>query len=119
MAYDPRNNVMRPSIRQMVAAFRALKTDPDVRFRTGLWTDPEWNGAQFRRWFHSCLENKVNSKDPRFPKGRKAGEAYQIALMRMRQYVGNRIVIDWIDPILGPRVRQAFAHRLRNPDDYR
>lgn len=63
--------------------------------------------------FPSHLMDRINANDPRYPRGRKAGDEYQTELYRLKQYIGNRIIMDWIAPCLGPRVRAAMNHRLR------
>lgn len=103
----------RASFRTILATARAIRENPEIRIKTGIWTDPYWTTEDFRRWFCSCVERKINAADPRFPRGRKAGEEYQIELLRLRNYIGNRVVIDWIAPCLGQRVRAALVHRLR------
>ncbi len=101
------------SLRSLLTAARAVLADPEIRIKTGLWDQPYWTAVKFRRWFLSCLDNRINVSDPHFPTGRKAGGEYQTELLRLRNYVGNRVVIDWIAPCLGPRVRAVLAHRLR------
>ena len=102
------------TIRKLVDTMRAVKEDPRVIVNTGEWTKPQLTGAECRAWFSRCLADKINAKDPRFPRGRKAGEEYQTELGRLRaQYIGNRVILDWVAPCLGARVRQAPAHRLR------
>lgn len=102
--------------RKLVAAHRAARNGYSIR--TGVWTNPVLKPDEFRRWFLDCLFEKINSHDPLCCRGRKSQYEYRVALMRMRMYIGNRIVIDWIDPVLGPRIREAFAHRMRDPFDY-
>jgi len=102
----------------LVECWRGVKSNPDAVINTGDWTSPQWTSAQFRRWFNCCLADKINAHDPRYPRGRKAGEEYTTELGRLRRYIGNRIVIDWVAPILGARVKGALAHRLRCNLDY-
>lgn len=101
------------SLRSILDVARAIRENPEVRIKTGIWYEPYWTAAEFRRWFLSCLQRKINTKDPRYPTGRKAEEEYQRELLRLRQYIGNRVIIDWIAPCLGTRIRAALAHRLR------
>jgi len=108
----------RASLRTILATARAIRVNPEIRVKTGLWDQPYWTAAEFRRWFLSCLQRKINAADPRFPLGRKAGEEYQIELLRLRNYIGNRVIRDWIAPCLGQRVRARLAHRLRCNLDY-
>ena len=91
---------------------RIVKSYPETIISTGDWVYPQWTSEEFRTWFIRCLSNKINAKDPRFPRGRRASEEYAIELGRLRQYIGNRVVIDWVAPCLGARVKQALAHRL-------
>ena len=107
------------TIRKLVDTMRAVKSNPETVINTGDWTNPQWTSGEFRAWFTRCLSDKINAKDPRFPRGRKAGEEYTTELGRLRrQYIGNRVIIDWIAPILGARVKGALAHRLRCNLDY-
>ncbi len=78
----------------------------------------EFTAAGWFRWFGEKLNEKINSKDPRFPRGRKAGDDYQTELSRLSRFIGNRIVVNCIAPVLGERVKAAMAGRLRNRDDY-
>lgn len=103
----------RTTIRKLVDTFRLIDKNPEIIIRTGVWTDPHWTADQFRRWFRRCLNDKINASDPRYPRGRKANDPYQLELMRLRQYVGNRIIMDWVAPCLGPRIRKVMEHRLR------
>ena len=100
-------------LRSILVAAREIRANPEVRVKTGLWDQPYWTAMEFRRWFLSCLQRKINAADPRIPSGRKAGEEYQIELLRLRNYIGNRVVIDWIAPCLGQRVCARLARRLR------
>jgi hypothetical protein len=99
------------SIGTLIAAYHAAKAGQ--RIATGLWDQPYYTPDEFIRWFRRCLENKINSHDPRFPKGRKADGDYQVELGRIGRYVGNRIIIDWIAPVLGKRVAGVLSGRLR------
>ena len=103
----------RPTLKSLIGALRAVKDDPAIRIKTGIWTEPYWSGVEFRRWFGRCLNEKINYRDPHCPQGRKAGEEYAIELGRLKMYLGNRVIIDWIAPVLGKRVRGALEHRLR------
>lgn len=99
------------SAKTLVAAYRAARAGQHIA--TGEWTKPSLSPSEFRQWFQECLECKINAHDPRYPTGRKAQEEYQTELGRMRRYVGNRVIVDWIAPVLGPRVRAAFSGRMR------
>lgn len=103
---------MQTTLPRLLANYKIAKAGQPVS--TGLWTEPEWPAERFLNWFRDCLETKINSKDPRFPNGRKADGEYQIELGRIRRYIGNRIVIDWIAPVLGERVKASLTHRLRS-----
>ena len=104
---------MHTTLPKLLAAARAAKANPNLVINTGDWTNPHWTQADFWRWFWGCLQAKINAHDPRYPTGRKAGDEYQIELRRLRQYIGNRVIIDWVAPILGARVQGALEHRLR------
>lgn len=104
---------MRTTIKKLLETSRQVKSNPDTVINTGLWTCPQWTSAEFTQWFRACLFDKINAHDANYPRGRKVGEEYQTELMRLRRYVGNRIILDWIAPCLGNRIRQALAHRLR------
>jgi hypothetical protein len=101
----------RTSIGNLRKAYAAAKRGQSMA--SGDWTETVWTPERFLAWFGRCLADKINSKDPRFPSGRKAGDDYQLALCRLRQYVGNRVIIDWIDPILDRRIVAALEPRLR------
>lgn len=104
----------RTTLPRLVETMRHVKSNPRAVVKTGIWSDGFWSAARCRAWFRSCLADKINAKDPRYPRGRKAGDEYQTELARLRaQYIGNRVIIDWVAPCLGARVRQALAHRLR------
>lgn len=102
------------NLKAMLAAYKAAKANPAIKISTGVYEEGSWSADQFFAWFHKCLAEKINASDPRFPRGRKADEEYQVELMRLGRYIGNRIVIDWIAPVLGTRVRGALQHRLRS-----
>lgn len=73
----------------------------------------------WRRWFRDCLDRKIAAKDQRaIRNGRHTGPDYDLAMIRLRPYVGNRIIIDYIDPIVGRRVWNAMRHRLRVDRDH-
>jgi hypothetical protein len=106
----------RTSLSNLLSIYRYFKENPAGEVNSGMWTDPIWNKAKFIAWFRRCLLDKINSRDPSYVayrNFRKSGDEYRTELMRMSRYVGNRVVIDWIAPVLGPRVRTAFEHRLR------
>lgn len=72
------------------------------------FTSPEWLG-----WFRAKLDEKINSRDPRHPTGRKAGEDYQTELRRLGYKLRGRIVIRRGDAApLGRRVLEALAERI-------
>ena len=103
---------------RLLEVYRYFKDHPDGQIETGMWTEPTWNREQFIAWFRRCLMTKINARDPfavTVDQARKCGDEYQTELFRMKRYVGNRAVIDWIAPVLGLRVRAAFEHRLRDP----
>lgn len=78
------------------------------------WGDWGGTAAEVLQEIRAGIHDRINRKDPRYPKGRKAGADYQRALAQFRLYVENpRVIISWIDPILGPRIVQAYGHRLR------
>jgi hypothetical protein len=104
------------NVHQLLNVARWFAENPDGEIKIGY--GEYLNREQWRRWFSACLMNKINASDPRFPVGRKAQQEYQTDLMRMRAYIGNRIIIDWIAPSLGQRVKSAFADRMRDPSDY-
>lgn len=102
------------SAKNLLIAFRFVKANPDAQITIGDgWKYGRMNGEQWMNWFYRCLNEKINATDPRKPTGRKAGDEYQTELFRLSRYVGNRIVVDWIAPILGERVKSAMSHRMR------
>ena len=107
----------RITVHSLVECWRGVKSNPETVINSGDWTRPQWTSAYFRQWFTRCLADKINAHDPRYPRGRKAQDDYQTELCRLRAYIGNRIVIDWIAPCLGARVKGALAHRLRSALD--
>ena len=107
----------RASLRTILATARESAVNPEIRVKTGLWDQPYWTAAEFRRWFLSCLQRKINAADPRFPLGRKTGEEYQIELLgwelhRQPRHHGLDRPLPW-----SARVRRA-GHRLRCNLDY-
>lgn len=100
------------SARSLVATYRAARAGQHIA--TGDWVKPSLSPDEFREWFRDCLERKISSQDARQIEGRKTGDEYQTELKRLRRYVGNRVVVDWIAPVLGARVQQAMAHRMRD-----
>jgi hypothetical protein len=99
------------SAKTLVACYRAAREGYCIE--TGEWTKPHLDPSEFRQWFRDCLERKINAHDPRYPTGRKAQEEYQTELGRMRQLIGNRLIVEWIASVLGARVRAAMSHRMR------
>ena len=83
----------------LVECWRGVKSNPDAVINTGDWTSPQWTSAQFRRWFNCCLADKINAHDPRYPRGRKAGEEYTTELTALASIH-----------------RQPNCHRLGCPD---
>lgn len=102
---------MKYSLGSLVRAYRAARGGANIL--TGEWPASVLSPEEYRAWFRSCLERKINHHDPRQVKGRKASEEYAIELSRLRRYIGNRIVVDWVHPILGERVKAALSHRMR------
>lgn len=102
---------MKYSPATLVRAYRASRDGANIL--TGEWPNSVLSPEEYRAWFRRCLERKINHHDPRQVRGRKSSEEYAIELSRLRRYIGNRIVIDWIHPILGERVKAALAHRFR------
>lgn len=89
-----------------------------------LGVDPGANVPRWGEWgskagevlqeIRAAIHDRINRKDPTYPKGRRAGDDYSRALAQFHMYVVNpRVVIDFIDPILGKRVAQIYGRRLR------
>lgn len=96
---------------QYAAAWKKLLTvDPSTRVPK--WDHFDTSAGDVLREIRNGMHDRINRKDPRYPKGRKASYEYSTALLRLRQYVGNRIRIYYVDPILGDRVRASLAHRI-------
>lgn len=105
----------RPTVKGILSARAHFAKHPNGTISTGLWSDPQWDRERFGRFIRQGIENRINARDPRYPaKGRRTTEAHEIALLRLRPFIGNRIVVDYIDPILGKRVLDAMAHRGRS-----
>ncbi len=97
---------------QYAAAWKKLlSVDPSTSVPK--WDHFDTDAGDVLQEMRSALHDRINRKDPRYPNGRKASYEYSVALLRMNQYIGNRVIMDWIDPVLGPRVAQLFAHRMR------
>ena len=112
----------RYSVKQILAVAKWFRDNPTAvgRIRDGLGsTGHSMNGAQWFSWFRHCLDQKISSKDPRQPRGKKSSAEYELELTRLRPYIGTRLVIHWVAPILGRRVKAALANRMRDPADYR
>jgi len=102
----------RISCKRLLEAASYFKAHPDGELPTGVWTDPSWNSADFWLWFHDCLAAKINASDLRYPKGRKASGQYALELVRLRPYVGSRLVLRWVAPCLGARVKAAMSEHF-------
>lgn len=50
---------------RLLSAARYFQTHPDGLIKTGMWTDPAWTRADWRRWFTDCLHAKINRTDTR------------------------------------------------------
>lgn len=99
-------------IGQYTAAWKKLLTlDPSTRVPK--WDHFDTDAGDVLREMRAGMMDRINQKDPRYPKGRKSTYEYSLALLRMNQYVGNRVIMDRIDPILGPVVAKHFEHRMR------
>lgn len=104
--------------KQLVTVARTIKMEPDATFTVGTdWPGREQTGEEWMNWFRSKLMEKINSHEPQT--GRKRTYEYELELNRIRQYIGNRIVIRYVPKILGERVKNALQHRFPDPDDYR
>jgi hypothetical protein len=100
-------------MRAYVNAIKTAKQHPQDAFNRGLIDYGPCRGLDIVREFFHGVQDRINLKDVKYPRGRKAQDDYQTELVRLRQFIGNRIVLDWIAPCLGSRVRQALLHRLR------
>ena len=98
---------------QYAAAWKKLLTLPP-NTRVPKWDHFDTDAAVVLREMRAGMMDRINRKDPRYPKGKKAGEDYQRALAQFTPYVYNpRVIIPGIDPILGKRIAAVYAHRLR------
>lgn len=100
---------------RLIRAAQFFRENPEGEISTGLWQEPYWNRSSFNRWFVGCLNDKINSKDPRFPKGRKTNPEFEMELSRNAPFLRCRAIIDYIPPILklDRRIYAALAKRLR------
>lgn len=110
--------MFRYSAKMLNHAARLSRAKPaEIVIRVNTWPPVEFTGEQWLAWFRAALMVKITAADPRTVKGRKAGPDYQLALDRLRPYVGTRLVIE---PdrlhLLGPRVAEALRRRVRGAD---
>ncbi len=100
-------------VRNYVAAWKELlKMDPTKRVPK--WDHFDTDAGDVLREMRAAIHDRINRKDPRYPTGRKADYDFHKALTQFHMYVVNpRVIIDWIDPILGKRVAAIYAPRLR------
>lgn len=98
---------------QYATAWKKLLTiEPTARVPK--WDHFDTDAGEVLREMRAGMMDRINKKDPRYPKGKKAGADYERALAQFTMYVRNpRVIIDWIDPMLGSRVAQLYAPRLR------
>lgn len=62
----------------------------------------------------AAIHDRINAKDATQVKGRRTTDSYSRALAQFNMYVVNpRVIIDFIDPILGKRVLEIYGRRLR------
>lgn len=98
---------------QYAAAWKKLKTVPPTA-QVPNWDHFDTDAAEVLRDMRYGMMDRINRKDPRYPKGRRAGADYDRALAQFTMYARNpRVVIDCIDPVLGRRVAELYAPRLR------
>lgn len=104
------------SARQVVAQYRAAKQGKHIC--TGEWTKAVLSPDEFFHWFRACMVRRINAHLPN-QVGRNHSPDYDLALDRLRPYVGSRLVIDR-DRVYGlpARIGQALSHRIRQPGDY-
>lgn len=62
--------------RRLIDTARAVKANPRIKIKTGMWEHSDWTAADFRRWFYAKLDEKINRNLPQT--GRKQTEDYQI-----------------------------------------
>ena len=81
---------MTPQIARLPAlleAGRLYRTDPAAVLTVNVWPPEAWARADFRRWFMTCLHNKVNRQDRR--QWRKLTPAYQDGLSHDARIVND------------------------------
>lgn len=88
---------------------------PEGEVRPDIWPEEYLNRENWYGWFRSCLEAKINREQK---ETRKTSDEYQMELRRLSRHIGNRVVVDWISPILGERVIRAMKDRFRNEATY-
>ena len=105
----------------LVSVYQWCKQHPEGLIEIGEYGGRTMTTEQWFRWFGECLARKISARDPRHcdnqktPAGRiwrKTTDEYQTELYRLRQLIGNRIVVRWVAPCLGARVKAALAHRF-------
>lgn len=109
----------RTTTSRLLEVYRYFKENPDGKINTGMWTQPTWTATEFFRWFRKCLLAKIEAHDDRPIPGGATTEEYDRELYRFgRMYIGNRVIINWIPPILGADVKKVFEHRLRTAEEF-
>lgn len=101
------------TIRQLVDTARWAHENPAGRIRIHFtWPAIEMTGAEWLRWFHDRLHQKIQSYLPR--NGRKDTWEWQIETRRAADQLNRlRLRIYWLPRWLEGR----FAHRLCRNDD--
>ena len=53
------------TVRRLIDTMHTVKANPGATVKTGIWSDSAWTAAELRRWFHECLDTKINRNLPR------------------------------------------------------
>jgi hypothetical protein len=117
------------SVRNILAAVRFFRMQPDGRVTTGIWDEPNWSRETFREWFRKRLHEKINVRgyqsrnrarrvrafwgDRRF--GRRMTDDYTSAIAHdarvINDYVGKRIRSTGSSGLLRtPEMQKRYPH---------
>jgi hypothetical protein len=113
------------SPKQLLVIFKYLKDNHHVQFidtrclvRGGL-SSAYWTVDEFRRWFMSCLMNKINRNDTQT--GRKHTEQYQSDMRYdariINEYMGTRIRHTGCRMLLRTKEMQRLYPYINNQVD--
>lgn len=75
------------TVKELLYAWKMFKANPDTGFEMRHdWPAPVWTLADWRTWFLSCLDRKINRDDPR-ASWRKMQPDYQRSLQCDRRTI--------------------------------